>query len=401
MPEEVNIQEALEALQEKHVKAIADLKSYVNEQTHEILTKGDANPETTKSINTLRQQIADIQAEMRRPNPFVVPNDRKSLGQQFIECAEFKAFHDGNTAAKTIGMKVPFLWEGKTLIDSAAVGSSTSGILTPQRVGGIVPNATRQLRIRDLLPQGRTTQNAVEFIREDTFTNAASPQTEGVAKAESALTFTIANETVTTIAHWIPATRQILDDFVELRSFIDDRLMYGLKLKEETEILMGDNAGTHLNGIYTQAASYAGTYNVASDTRLDRLNWALLELEAADQEPTGIVLSPVDYRRILAIKTEEGGANKGSYVVGDPLGGVITVPTVWGYPVVRSNAMTSGTFLVGNFMMAKIYDRQDAVIDVSTEHSTYFTENKVAIRAEERLTVAVFRTAAFLKGSFA
>jgi hypothetical protein len=31
----------------------------------------------------------------------------------------------------------------------------------------------------------------------------------------------------------------------------------------------------------------------------------------------------------------------------------------------------------------------------STEHSTYFTENKVAILAEERLALAVYRPSAF------
>jgi HK97 family phage major capsid protein len=399
--DEKNFQEALDQLQEKHVGAIGELKGYLDQQIHEIRTKGEADPETTKSINVLRQQIADLQADMRRPNPGMgTAEERKSFGQRFIECEDFKRFaargwHKGGAA-----MQVPYLWEGKTLIDSSAVGSSTPGILVPQRVGDIVPLAQRQLRIRDLLPQGRTTNNAVEFIRENAFTNAASPQAEGSAKAESADTFVIASETVATIAHWIPATRQVLDDFAQLRRFIDSKLMYGLKLKEETEILSGDNAGSHLNGLYTQAASYAGTYNVASDTRVDRLNWAILELEAADEECTGIVLNPVDYRRIMAIKTEEGGANKGSYVVGDPLGGVMTVPTLWGYPVVRSNSLASGTFLVGNFNMAEVFDRQDAVIDISTEHSTYFTENKVAIRAEERLTVVVYRTTAFLKGSF-
>lgn len=396
---EFNIQEALEQLQEKHVKAIAELKSYVEEQTHEIRTKGDANPETTKNINVLRQQIADLQAEMRRPNPGL-GDEQKSVGQKFIESEGFKNFtargwHKGGAA-----MQVPHLWEQKTTITSAAVGSATSGILVPQRVAGVVPMAMRQLRIRDLMQATPITNNAVEFVKVNVFTNAASPQTEASDKAESALTFSIVNEPVATVAHWIPATRQVLDDFGQLRNNIDEMLMYGLKLKEETEILSGDNLGTHLNGLTTQATAYAGTYAAAGDTRLDKLNWAMLELEDDDETATGIVLNPIDYRRIMAIKTEDGGANKGSYVVGDPLGGYLTIPTIWGVPVVRSNSLASGKFLVGNFNMAHIFDRQDAVIDISTEHSDYFIKNMVAIRAEERLVVAVYRTTAFVYGSF-
>lgn len=397
---EQSIQEALGVLQEKHVAAIGELKATVDQQLHEIRTNGTSDPETTKSINLIRQQMADIQAEMRRPNPRINFEESKSLGQRFIESESFKNFaargwHKGGTAMTGLT-----LWEGKTLIDSAAVGNSTPGILTPERVGGIIPLSQRQLRIRDLIPQSRTTNNAIEYVRENAFTNAASPQgVDGTAKAESADTFGIAYKNVTTISHWIPASKQVLDDFGQLRSFIDNKLMYGLKLKEETEILSGDGLGTHLTGLTSQATAYAGTYAVAGDTKVDTLNWAILELAVADEPITGFVLNPIDLRRIMSIKTEEGGANKGSYIVGDPMGGVMQVPTLWGVPVVQSNSITSGKFLAGNFQMAEIFDRQDAVIDVSTEHANFFTENKVAIRAEERLTVVMYRAGAFRYGS--
>ena len=397
---ETEIQESLQALQGKLVAATDEIKSRVEEQLHEIRTKGVADPETTKSINTLRQQMADMQAEMRRPNPHISGPATKSLGQQFIESDELKDLIAKKGGRGRARLNVPYLWEEKTLIDSTAVGSSTPGILNPQRVPGIVPLAERSLRIRDLMRQSRTTNNAVDFAKENAFTNAASPQgADGTAKAESADTFVIDSERVTTIAHWIPASRQVLDDLPALRGFIDRKLMYGLKLKEETELLAGDDVGTHLNGIYTQATAYAGTYNVAADTRIDRLNWAILELEDGDDMPTGMVLNPVDFRRIMAIKTEDGGANTGNYIVGDPLGGVIQVPTLWGIPVVRSNSITSGTFLVGDWTKAEIFDRQDAVIDMSTDYDDYFVKNKVAIRAEERLTVVCYRPTAFIKGS--
>ncbi len=398
---QTEIQETLKNIQVELVAKTDEIKSRVEEQLHEIRTKGVADPETTKSINTLRQQVADMQAEMRRPNPHIPSQESKSLGQQFIECDELKDMIAKRGGRGRAVLNVPHLWESKTLIDSAAVGSSTPGILNAQRVAGIVPLAERQLRIRDLLQQSRTTNNAVDFVKENAFTNAASPQgVDGTAKGESADTFVIDSERVTTIAHWIPASRQILDDLPGLRGFIDRKLMYGLKLKEETEILSGDDLLTHLNGLYTQATAYAGTYAVSGDTRIDKLNWAILELEDGDDMPTGIVLNPVDYRRIMAVKDETNGANTGNYVVGDPMGGVLQVPTMWGIPVVRSNSIAAGAFLVGDFSKAEIFDRQDAVIDLSTDYDDYFVKNKVALRAEERLTVVCYRPTAFIKGTF-
>jgi HK97 family phage major capsid protein len=182
---------------------------------------------------------------------------------------------------------------------------------------------------------------------------------------------------------------------------ISSTMLYGLKLKEETEILHGDNLGNHLNGLVTQAGAYAGTYDAPSnDQQLDKLRHAILEIEDGDGRCDFIVLSPVDWHNIQLLKDEAGGTNLGEYLVSDPLGGVLVVPQLWGRTLVVSNSMTAGTFLVGSTESCAIYDRQQANVMVSTEHSDYFVKNLVAIRAEERICVAVYRTADFVTGTF-
>lgn len=388
---------------------ITALKTAFDAELAGLKEKGVTDPEAEKRAALLSKRIDGLELELRRPEG-QLPPVLQSAGQKFIESPQFKSFVDrgwnrGGAAMKFDGQHNPFFAgqglydEQKTTITSAAVGSVTPAILVPQRIPGIVPKPERTLRMRDLIPTRPTTNNAVEYVQESVFTSAASPVVENNAKQESALTFTIASDMVRLIAHWIPASRQILDDFEGLRAFIDHKLMYGLKLKEETELLNGDNLGDHLNGIYTRATAYAGTYAVAGDTNIDKLRRALLELEVADEVPSGIVLHPKNWALIETIKTEEGGANKGMYVVGTPNGPQI-IQTLWGVPVVKSNSMTVDTFLVGAFAtQATIFDRMQAVIDVSTEHASYFTSNLVAIRAEERLCLACYRTTAFIKGS--
>lgn len=61
----------------------------------------------------------------------------------------------------------------------------------------------RRLTVRDLLAQGRITSNALEYVRENVFTNAAALIAEGTLKPESNITFTKETANVKTIAHWI------------------------------------------------------------------------------------------------------------------------------------------------------------------------------------------------------
>lgn len=357
--------------------------------------------EFKSTFDNLRTQIDNIRAEMLKPHSDAPGMSAKSLGQRFIESDEFKAYksrawHKGGASFNLEG--VPIV-ERKTTITSATVGSSTPGILVPMRIPGIVKPPVEQVRVRDLIPFGTTTNNAVEYVKENVFTNAASPQTEGSDKAESALTFTIAHAHVITIAHWIPATRQILDDFAQLQAYIDVRLMDGLAAEEDEQLLTGDGVGLTLSGLTHEATAYAGTYAAASDTRLDKLNHALAELEASSYRADGMILNPVDLRIIQVIKTNEGGANLGSYILGGP--GTGMPASIWGLPVAVTTAMPVGYFLVGAFRSYCMgFDRMQARIDISTEHEDYFVKNLVAIRAEERITLAVFKGAAFRYGSF-
>ncbi|WP_236215691.1 phage major capsid protein, partial [Metapseudomonas otitidis] len=114
----------------------------------------------------------------------------------------------------------------------------------------------RRLTIRDLLAQGRTTSNAVEYVRENVYTNSAAPVAEGALKPESNLTFTKQTANVKTIAHWIQASRQIMSDAPQLESYVNDRLIYGLRLKEESQVLAGDGTGDNLPGLKTVATDY-------------------------------------------------------------------------------------------------------------------------------------------------
>jgi HK97 family phage major capsid protein len=108
----------------------------------------------------------------------------------------------------------------------------------------------------------------------------------------------------------------------------------------------------------------------------------------------GLVINPADWGTLETAKGSDG-----HYIwVSVPNGGE---PRLWRVPVVVSNAMTVGNFLLGDWTMgATIYDREQMDIRVSESHADFFVRNGVAILAEERYGFGIELPKAFCKGQF-
>lgn len=396
----------VKTVREEIMSSIAEYKTYASKLAEEVKQYGAVNSETKEALEKIARRMDGLESSMNRPNDGFAPLS-KTIGELFVESEALKTFKQRGWHKGGAAMQFASWFPEPTLPHLSAKATITTGTVGTagdqnMRVPGIITPQLRELRIRDLLPTTRTTATTIEYVKENVFTNAASPQVEGSAKAEASLTFTLASAVVRTIAHWIPATRQVLDDMDSLMNYIQIRLRYGLKLVEETQLLSGDGTGQNLNGIITQATAYDTARNVSNDTPIDKLSHAMTQARVAEYPVDGVVLHPNDWEKIRLVKTDEGGtpnSNKGSYVFGDP--GSAQTPMLWNAPIVVTTAIASGTFLVGAFALgAEIFDRQEAVVDISTEHASFFVENKVAIRAEERIALAVYRPASFITGAF-
>jgi HK97 family phage major capsid protein len=217
---------------------------------------------------------------------------------------------------------------------------------------------------------------------------------EGARKPESDIRLELVSTTAKVIAHTAKASRQILDDAAQLRSYIDGRLRYGLAFKEEQQLLNGDGTGQNLLGIVPQATAYAapGGIVATSPTVIDQLRFAMLQAALAEYPATGMVLNPIDWTRIETTKDTQG-----RYIIGNPQGTM--TPTLWGIPVVATQAMTIDKFLVGAFMLgAQVFDRWQARVEIATENEDDFVKNLVTMLCEERLALAVYRPQAFVFG---
>lgn len=251
--------------------------------------------------------------------------------------------------------------------------------------------ALEERTVADMMLQGTIDRGIVEYYEETTVTNAAATVAEGDSKPESALAWTLRTETARKIATWIPATKEALDDVAWLESQIRGRLAFMVRREEEDQILNGDGNAPNLRGILNRSGIQ--TQAKGADPTPDAIYKAMQKIRGAGgsgfAEPTAVVLHPNDWTDIKLLRTADG-----IYLWGNPSDE--GPDRIWGLPVRQTTAMTENTGLVGAFRpYSEVLRREGITITLSTEHSTYFTENKVAILAEERLALAVYRASAF------
>lgn len=393
------------AVAEKDIAALAielkeaadQVKKSAETTSTELKNLGKVTEETKKSADDALVKHGELAARMTELEQKMVqsrsePEQRKSVGQMVVEHEELKAFiKSGGKGRVSIPVKAII-----SALTTDANGSA-GDLIVPDRRPEIIMPPQRTLTMRDLITPGQTNSNAIQYVKETGFTNNAATvsETSGAAKPQSEIKFDLMTTAVTTIAHWVLATKQILDDVPQLQSYIDGRLRYGLAYVEDNQILNGSGTGTDLNGIYTQATAFAPPTTLPGPvTKIDIIRLAMLQAFLAELPPTGIVLHPTDWATIELVKDTTG-----RHIIGNPQDGA--APRLWRLPVVETPAMTVDKFLVGAFKLgAQLFDREEANVEVSTEDSDNFRKNLVTIRAEERVALAVYRTEAFTKGDF-
>jgi len=387
----------------------ADLEAAItkaNTQHDEVVTKmqaeladaKSASAESKSALTKAMERIAEandrlVALEQRgeaepQPGP-------ESIGAQFTKSQAYADYAAGRSNVARM--------ELKSAIINTFPASSVQPLVQGDRQMGIYTTPNRRLTLRDLLPVSPTTSNLVEFTRENTFTNNAGPQRdtasplaaiENVTKPESADTFTLATVPVVTLAHWIPLSKQVVADSPMLMSYINGRLVYGLKLKEETQILLGLGTGGEITGLQTGATAYVPESPQLTN-EIDIIRDALTQAQVAEYSPNFIVLNPIDWDSIQRRKV---GTSDDRYVYGDPNMSWSATP-LWGLTPIVTNSQTAGKFLLGDTNGAMIFDRQQASVEMSTSNGTDFVKNMITVLAEERLALAIFRTEAFITGS--
>ena len=371
-------------------KTAEELKGQLDKQAEEIKTQGETSAKTAKSIDELDKRIVELNNEIIElqkagQRPFYGGEPVKSIGQQFIESEQYKAM---------VQRGVPYCdpVQVKTLTSDP---TSAGALVVPYRYPEVIAAPDRPMTLRQLLATSTTTSNAIEYVEEVGFQNSASVVPETQAKPQSNLSFNLKTESVKTIAHWIPASRQILADAPQLRGYVDQRLIYGLNQAEEQQILYGAG-GANLQGIMTHTGiqTYSWSAGAVGDTKIDAIRRAITLARVAEYPVTGIVLHPKDWEDIELAKGTDGRYIWVSVTEGGQ-------SRLWRAPVAETTAIQEGECLLGAFRMgAMLWDREQTTIRVAEQHEDFFVKNMVVILAEERIALTIFRPEAFVAVEF-
>lgn len=386
-------------------KAAKELKGVMDLQADEIRKHGETSSQTAGKVQKAEEKMIQLEKDMKgvtdqieefkkqqgRPN-YQGGGSQKSIGDQFIESDAYKSFSGSNLKETApVSFKSFFEMSRKDIDSSAAAGGLLAGTY---RVPSLIVAPDEDLRMRDILATAPIGAPSLEYIEESGFVNAAATVAEKVAAPQSNITFEQKTAQVRTIAHWLPATLQILQDAPMLRNYIDNRLRYGLKMTEESQILYGSGTGEDLLGLMV----HTGTQNAGirgAATMIDHLRHSFTLARIAGYPVTAVVLNPMDWESIEISKGTDGHYIFTSVNVGGQM-------QLFRVPVIESTSMNVGEYLTGAFGLAtQLLDREQSTVRVSDSHADYFIRRMTAILAEERIALPVYRPEALVKGSFA
>jgi HK97 family phage major capsid protein len=371
--------------------------------------KEDARKNRERVLANVEKYNKPITRHHTAQSDEVLEQQWKSPGELFLTSNEY-AYVKGqgllNSNKNVVNISVPM--PGNTLMAAAGQkalvysGTGVGGSLIANDVRpGYVNILTRDIVVMDLIPRTATDSDTIEYVREDTYTNNAAFTAEATAttgtsgtKPESVLAFSTQTSPVKTLAHWIPVTNRMLSDAPALRGIINGRLLLGLDLALETQVLSGDGQGENLTGILNQAG--INIQGMGTDNPADALYKGRTQVMVTGlARPAAYILHPNDFQTIRLMRENAATGTYGGYLMGPP--SVAGPATLWGLPVIESLGITENTGLVGDFAMGcTLFDREDSQLRVGTINDQ-FVRNMQTILAELRASLVVWRPSAFCK----
>ena len=388
-------------LNAENVKAFNELKDAEGENSKAIAEMSKAvlaiKDEQLKSLNeALKEQGVALTKLQKGETANVSQESLKSILEgKRAELSTLKGSSSGMNNVK-IELKAA---------DDMSFGSNVTGQV-PQayRIPGFNDLPQRETRLLDLPVKATVDTNLIDWVYEANEDGTAGPTAEGQLKNQIDFDLLVASEKVQKITAFITITDELLDDPAQMESKIRTKLTEKL-LQAVEEGYYGGNGTTNLNGIRTIASAFdPGTFATGAANEVENANIvdvivvAKNQIQLANQSmPTAILMNPTD---VAVMKTVKVSTTDRRYVERVLVSG--NSLSIDGTPVVVSNLVAPGEYVVGDFGLSTLWTKQALTIEIGY-NADNFVKNFKTIRAEWR-GAAVVETndrGAFVAGDFA
>ena len=384
--------QALKAARAVAVKARDDNRPLTLEEQTEVKQYLGAADELADKIKEAEEADALMQ------KAFAVPEGQPSAGGQ---PQGIKAKLEGDSGYKSAVLAA----KSRTRFSQRSVefeskdfsSGGPAGGLVQTQYGRVVTEALIRPTVASLFSQGTMSATTLTYYVQGPTTGDFEAVAEGGLKPPIDFSFDPEVEALSKIAGHTKINDEAFEDVPYLVSVIESQLLIRLTLAEERQLLSGDGTGANLLGILNRTGVLTESSTSAADN-IDAIFRGMTNVEDTSQLPVdAIVVNTRDYEAMrLSLDANEqyygGGPFTGAY--GNQ--GYTLGPGLWQQRTVVTSAMPQGTALVGSFQVGGQVLRKGGVsVEMTNSNEDDFIHNKVTLRAEERLMLAVYQPAAF------
>jgi HK97 family phage major capsid protein len=379
-------------IQATELKSLVDGKATKEDIEKAVSELRDAQMEQMKNLNEALKEIGLSIKASKEGNVTVKESSIKEALKTNVDA--IKTLKE-NRDAQWVKMTVKTVG---TMLESANV--SGGNVPVEQRLQGFNAIASRRLRLMDLVSRGRATSNIISWVYQSGKEGTAGGTAEGDTKNQIDFNLVVASQSVVKRTAYIKVSTEMLDDIDFIESEINNELLRELNKDIELTAYSGNGTAPAMNGVRTTGTAFAaGDFALAIDNanEADVLVVAVNQIAIADQpEPTAILCHPTDIAKLLVIKVS---ATDKRYV--ERLQMIAGQLSLDGIPIIKTTLVTAGTYLVGAFNLATLYDLGTLSIEMGLDGND-FTKNLRTIIAEYRGAMVVKNNdrTAFVKGTF-
>ena len=321
----------------------------------------------------------------------------KSIGEHFVNSPAYKELLERKSVTRYTSGTTEWAPEGKA--ETAPIVSTGLG---QTQYGPVIPTYLQRPTVAGLLSAGVLSGTSLTYFVQGATTGAIAAIAENTEKPGLVFSVAPVSETLAKIAGTTKITDETAEDAPAVVSMINAQLTQLLALAEEAQLVDGTGTAPNIKGILRRSGLQAEA-SAAKLDNADALYRATTKIQlATGLSADGLVIHPTDYQNLRLAKDLNGQYYGGGPFMGPyGQGGVPQQPGPWGLPTVVTTAIAAGTALVGAFSTAgQVFRKGGVRVESTNSDSDDFRFNRIAIRIEERLLLAVYIPSAFVKVTF-